>query len=317
MITLQDLERDFPELTVISSPNSDIASEMITGISSWSRSEKTEVGVAYSRSQIEQCRSDFVLCEYRMIISDKNLIMCPKDSLVRYIHLLAEYFIAKGRYRNFNIPPAAHRCAGGYLAGEHLSVGADTHIGQNVTIGDDVIIGSNCVIESGSIINSCTVIGDGVIIRSGAVIGAQAYYHYFDGKCQKSFPGIAGVKIHDGVLISANTVIERGVLADTVIGRNTVVGHQVCIGHDCCIGENVCIVSQAGIAGEVVIDDKVTICGQVGVANNLHIGAAAVIKGKGMVTRNIAAGEVISGRYSMRSKDELRIIAMLKRMIRR
>ena len=56
MITLHDLERDFPELTVISSPNSDIASEMITGISSWSRSEKTEVGVAYSRSQIEQCR---------------------------------------------------------------------------------------------------------------------------------------------------------------------------------------------------------------------------------------------------------------------
>lgn len=317
MIELSDLEREFPDLTVITSSDEDRASEKITGISWWNRAEITEIGVAYNKSQIEQCRSHFILCEYRIMISDSNLIMCPKNTLFRYIGLLGKFFVSKGLCCDYNRPIVYHELPNGSRCGERLSIGANSHIGANVTIGDDVVIGDNTVIESGTVINSGTVIGNNVIIRSGSVIGASSFYHYVDNGRQSYFAGIARVRIHDGVLVSANTVIERGVLSDTEIGCNTVIGHQVCLGHDCSVGENVCIVSQSGISGGVVIEDWVTICGQAGIANNLCIGSGAIVKGKGMVTRDVASGEVISGRYTMRQNDELRILAMLKRMIRR
>ena len=317
MIELAEIEQTFPELTVITSPYDDVASEKITGISWWNKAGTTEIGVAYNKSQVEQCRSHFILCEYRMMISDSNLIMCPKNSLYRYIGLLAEFFISRGVYRDYNRPIDYYELADGARCGLGLTVGTYSRIGANVTIGDDVVIGDNSIIESGVVINSGTVIGNDVTIRAGSVIGASSFYHYINGGKQCFFAGIAGVRIHDGVLISANTVIERGVLSDTEIGRNTVIGHQVCLGHDSVVGENVCIVSQSGISGGVVIEDGVTICGQAGIANNLRIGSRAIVKGKGLVTKDVASGEVISGKYTMRQNDELRILAMLKRMIRR
>lgn len=318
MFELSEIEREFPELTVISSPLKEIASGRITGISWWNRAGPTDIGVAYNKHQVAHSSSHFVLCEYRMIISDKNLIMCPRFSLSRYIGLLGEFFVSHGVYRNYNLPIDYHNLANGSHCGERLTIGKNSHIGANVTIGEDVTIGDNTIIESGAVINSDTVIGNNVIIRSGSVIGASPFFHYNEENNQQSyFAGIAGVRIHDRVLVSANTVIEHGVLSDTEIGSNTVIGHQVCLGHDCNVGDNVCIVSQSGVSGGVVIENDVTICGQVGIANNLHIGRGAIVKGKGMVTRDVASGEIVSGKYTMKQSEELRILAMLKKMIRR
>ncbi|MBR3746498.1 MAG: UDP-3-O-(3-hydroxymyristoyl)glucosamine N-acyltransferase, partial [Selenomonadaceae bacterium] len=119
------------------------------------------------------------------------------------------------------------------------------------------------------------------------------------------------------VEIGSNTVIQRGTFSDTIIGAGTIIGNLVELAHDVKIGEDCLIVSQVGICGNVTIGKRVQIFGQAGISNWVTIGDDAIVLAKSLVTKNIRAGQKVSGMFAREHRDELKHLAKLKKVIGR
>jgi UDP-3-O-[3-hydroxymyristoyl] glucosamine N-acyltransferase len=103
------------------------------------------------------------------------------------------------------------------------------------------------------------------------------------------------VIIQDDVEIGANSTIDRGALADTVIGEGTKIDNLVQIGHNTRIGRRCIIVSFVGISGSCEVGDHVVIGGQVGVGDHLKIGPGAYIAARSGVSRSLEGGRIYGG----------------------
>jgi UDP-3-O-[3-hydroxymyristoyl] glucosamine N-acyltransferase len=89
--------------------------------------------------------------------------------------------------------------------------------------------------------------------------------------------------------------VDRGALADTLIGEGTKIDNLVQIGHNTRLGRRSIIVSQVGISGSCEIGDRAVLGGQVGVADHLRIGDGAFVAAKSGVTRSLEGGRVYGG----------------------
>ncbi|MDD5570767.1 MAG: UDP-3-O-(3-hydroxymyristoyl)glucosamine N-acyltransferase [Bacteroidales bacterium] len=166
-------------------------------------------------------------------------------------------------------------------------IGKNTIIEPNVFLGNNVKIGSNCIIHPNVCIYDNVVIGNNVILHSGVVIGADAFYYKRRPKNYDKLLSCGSVIIEDDVEIGANSTIDRGVSANTVIGKGTKIDNLVQIGHDTIIGKNCILASQVGIAGVATIEDNVILWGQVGVSKDLTIGKGAVVYAKSGVHKSL------------------------------
>ena len=86
--------------------------------------------------------------------------------------------------------------------------------------------------------------------------------------------------------------------------------------NDTKIGKKCLIASQTGIAGCVTIEDEVTLWGQVGTNSGITIGKGAVILGQTGVTKSIPGGKTYFGTPISESREKLKELAYLKRLMR-
>ena len=195
-------------------------------------------------------------------------------------------------------------------------IGEGTIIQPNVFVGNNVVIGKNCLIHPNVTIYDNTIIGDGVIIHANTVLGADAFYYKNrpEGFDQLISGGRVVIKNH--VDIGASCTIDKGVTGDTTIGEGTKIDNQVHVGHDTIIGEKCLIASQTGIAGCVIIEDEVTLWGQVGTNSGITIGKGAVILGQTGVTKSVSGGKTYFGTPISESREKLKELAYLKRLLR-
>lgn len=188
---------------------------------------------------------------------------------------------------------------------ETASIGSNASIGANVVIGAHCVIGDDCVIEANCVIADRTVlgrgchlhanvtiyhnvsIGDDVNIHSGTVIGSDGFgFAPTAGqyKWQKIYQ-LGGVRIGNRVDIGANTCIDRGALADTIIHDGVIIDNLVHIAHNCEIGDNTAVAGCVGMAGSVVIGKNCTfagavaINGHISIADDVHIGGMTAVTG--------------------------------------
>jgi UDP-3-O-[3-hydroxymyristoyl] glucosamine N-acyltransferase len=103
------------------------------------------------------------------------------------------------------------------------------------------------------------------------------------------------VIIADDVEIGNNSAIDRGAVADTVIGSGTVIDNLVQIGHNVHIGSNCVLAGQVGIAGSVTIGDNVMIGGRTAICDHVVVGSNARVAGASGVMRDVGEGEVVGG----------------------
>ena len=194
------------------------------------------------------------------------------------------------------------------------AIGSNTEIHPSVSIGANVRIGDQCVIMPGVVIYENTTIGDRVIIHANTVIGADPfYYKKKDGRYGKMLPG-GSVVIEDDVEIGALCTIDRGVSADTRIGKGTKIDNHVQVGHDTLIGANCLIASHVGISGAVVIEDDVTLWGQVGVPSKLRIGKGAIVLGQSGLISSVEGGRTYFGSPAGEWKQKMREMASLAKL---
>ena len=180
-------------------------------------------------------------------------------------------------------------------------INPEAHLGKDITIGaycviGRAVIGDGCVLDSHVQVYDDTVMGKGCVIKSGAVLGGAGFGYERDANGNKfRFPQIGQLIMGDYVEVGANTCIDRGALADTVIGDYTKINNLCHIAHNNKIGRNVTITGCVNVSGSNVIDDDVWIAPNSSIRGWLHIGKGAVVGLGAVVVKDIPAGETWVG----------------------
>ncbi|MHC4114236.1 MAG: UDP-3-O-(3-hydroxymyristoyl)glucosamine N-acyltransferase [Planctomycetota bacterium] len=180
--------------------------------------------------------------------------------------------------------------------GTNCKISPDVYIGEYSIVEEDVTIGKNSIIESRVYIRSRTAIGKGCIIKSGSVIGGDGFGFCKapDGTWEK-FPHLGKVIIEDSVEIGSNTVINRSILGNTLVGKGTKIDSLVYIAHNVKIGANNIITANVTLAGGVSTGDNVWIGPSSSVLEGCYIGENAYIGMGTVVIRSVEASTRVVG----------------------
>ena len=180
-------------------------------------------------------------------------------------------------------------------------IASDARIGKNVSIGaycviGKAVIGDDCVLDSNVRVYDDTVMGKGCVIKAGAVLGGAGFGYEKDADGNKfRFPQIGQLIMGDYVEVGANTCIDRGALADTIIGDYTKINNLCHIAHNNKIGRNVTITGCVNVSGSNVIDDDVWIAPNTSIRGWVHIGKGATAGMGAVVVKDIPEGETWVG----------------------
>ena len=203
------------------------------------------------------------------------------------------------------------------IISDDLIMGEGSIIMPNVFIGHQVIIGKNCVIYPNVSLMDYTIIGNNVVIQAGSVIGSDAFYYNAKKDREikyKKMQSCGNVVIEDDVEIGAGCTIDRGVTAETRIGKGTKIDNMVHIGHDTHVGKNCLFAAQVGIGGGAIIEEGVTLWGQVGISKTLTIGANAVVLAQSGVPSSLAGGKTYFGYPAEDASIKRRELVWIKRI---
>ena len=136
------------------------------------------------------------------------------------------------------------------ILSDTAKIGSNCYIGEYTIIRDNCVIGDNTTIgDRVTLLEDCSI-GNNCILQSGVVVGADSisYIRNSNGDIIK-FPKSKGVKIGNNVDIFANSLVERGLLADTIIGDGSKIGGLVVIAHNSIIGKKCQIVDFTIVGG--------------------------------------------------------------------
>jgi UDP-3-O-[3-hydroxymyristoyl] glucosamine N-acyltransferase len=237
----------------------------------------------------------------------------------------AQFFAAQ----NAIVPaPGIHPTA---CVDSSAQVAASAHIGPHVVIEGGATVGEGCVVDAGCYIGrnahlgaethfharvtfhaSCRI-GCRGIIHSGAVIGADGFGFANESGVWIKIPQTGGVIIGDDVEIGANTTIDRGALADTVIEDGVKLDNQIQIGHNCHIGAHTAMAGCVGVAGSAKIGKYCTFGGAAMILGHLTIADRVHISSGSLVSRSISEPGQYTGFYPLSKNAEWEKSAVIVR----
>lgn len=182
-----------------------------------------------------------------------------------------------------------------YVPGIHPSAVVDpgavidptARIGPLCVIERGVRIGAGTELKSRVTVNEDCVIGDRCILHPGVVIGADGFGLAPNQGAWEKIEQLGAVRIGNDVEIGANTCIDRGALADTVIEDGVKLDNLIQIGHNVRIGRHTAMAGCAAVAGSATIGAHCTVGGRAGILGHLTIADHVHISATSLVTRSI------------------------------
>ncbi len=202
------------------------------------------------------------------------------------------------------------------VIGPGASVGARTRIGEGAVIGPGVVIGADCRIGPLTTI-SHALLGDRVTLLAGARVGQDGFGFAITPGGFISVPQLGRVILEHDVEVGANTTIDRGSTADTVIGAGSRLDNLVMIAHNVRLGRCCVVVAQAGISGSTTLEDFVTVAAQAGLTGHLRIGTKARIGAQAGVMSDVEQATDVVGSPAMAVREFFRNVATLRRLSKR
>jgi UDP-3-O-[3-hydroxymyristoyl] glucosamine N-acyltransferase len=212
------------------------------------------------------------------------------------------------------VQPGIHPTA---VVAPSAKIADSAYIGPHVTVEADAMIGEQCIIDSGSFVgrgarigahtrffahvsfHAGCEIGRAGIVHSGAVVGADGFGFANEAGTWIKIPQIGRVVIGNDVEIGANTTIDRGALADTVIEDGVKLDNQIQIGHNCHIGAHTAMAGCVGVAGSAKIGKYCTFGGAAMVLGHLTIVDHVHVSSGSMVSRSILESGKYTGFYPL------------------
>ena len=149
-------------------------------------------------------------------------------------------------------------------------VGAHTVLKSRVTLGEDCVVGARC------------------ILHAGVVIGADGFGFAPNAGAWEKIEQLGAVRIGNDVEIGANTCIDRGALADTVLEDGVKVDTLVQIGQNVHVGAHTAMAGCVGVAGSATIGAHCTVGGGAIVLGHLSLADHVNISAATVVTRTIS-----------------------------
>jgi len=242
-------------------------------------------------------------------------------------------FAMAGVTAAFNVPPKTpagiHPTAvidPSAKIGENVSIGAFCVIGaqarigngarllSHVSVAEDATIGADALLYSGVRVGARVMIGARFIAHFNAVVGSdgfsfvtpepgaveEARAQFSNSRTAKKqsyvrISSVAAVKIGNDVELGACATIDRGTIADTVVGTGTKMDNHVQVGHNVRIGQDCLLCAHAAVAGSSVLGDRVVLGGQAGVGDHLVLGDDVIAAGATAILSNVPAGRVMMG----------------------
>jgi UDP-3-O-[3-hydroxymyristoyl] glucosamine N-acyltransferase len=242
-----------------------------------------------------------------------------------YFARAAQFFAAQNAYI---APQGIHPSAS---VDPTARVAASASIGPHVAIEAGAVVEDGCVIDAGCFIGRSAHVGADThfyprvtflagckigargIIHPGAVIGADGFGFANESGSWIKIPQTGAVKIGDDVEIGANTSIDRGALADTVIEDGVKLDNQIQIGHNCHIGAHTAMAGCVGVAGSAVIGKYCTFGGAAMILGHLTIADHVHISSGSMVSRSIREPGQYTGFYPLAKNAEWEKSAVIVR----
>lgn len=258
---------------------------------------------------LNQTKAKVIICDDSLKLNDndiqeKVLILVENPKLV-YIQLVTELFVEKPCYE---IHPSAiiHKEA---KIANNVYIGPFTYIGKS-EIGEGTIIYGNVYIYDH------VKIGCNVTIEAGCTIGATGYNFAQDenGKLHK-FPHLGGVVIEDDVEIQANSVIDKGVLEDTLIGKGTKIDSHCFIAHNCKVGKNNAIIAHSVLSGSVKTGDNCWFSPGVIIRNGIEVASNSFMGIGSVVVSNMKANSKVMGSPARPIDDMKKILGKFKTFV--
>jgi len=195
--------------------------------------------------------------------------------------------------RTAQVSPSAQICSG-VVIGENTTIAEHCYIGANTVIADNCSIASGTRIEANVSIYDNVHMGQRCIVHSSAVIGADGFGFAKTTQGWQKIYQLGGVQVGSDVEIGAGTTVDRGAIADTIIGDGVKLDNQVQIAHNVHLGDHTAIAGCSAIAGSTRIGENCTIAGLSGVTGHLEITANTHVTAMSLVSRSIKEAGVYS-----------------------
>ena len=196
--------------------------------------------------------------------------------------------------------------------GPYVVIESGVQIGARVSIGAHCFIGARSTIAAdGRLAPRVTLyhdvrIGQRVAIHSGVVLGADGFGFAKEAGAWQRIAQIGGVLIGDDVDIGANTTIDRGALADTIIGDGVKLDNLIMIAHNVQVGDHTAMAGGAGISGSSKIGKHCMIAGRAGLVGHIDVCDNVFVTGMSMITRSISEPGSYSSGTAMQPSAEWR-----------
>ena len=201
------------------------------------------------------------------------------------------------------------------VIGARAVIGPRCRIGAGAVIGEAVSMGPDCRVGPLASI-SHAVMGARVYVYAGARVGQEGFGFATTPTGFLTVPQLGRVLLEDDVEVGANSTVDRGSAADTVIGAGSRLDNLVQIGHNVQMGRCCVVVAQAGISGSTVLEDFVVIAAQAGLTGHLRIGHKARIGAQAGVMSDVGAGLDVIGSPSQPIREFFRGVATLRKLSR-
>jgi UDP-3-O-[3-hydroxymyristoyl] glucosamine N-acyltransferase len=233
-----------------------------------------------------------------------------------YFARTAQYFVSLTEV----VPaPGVHPSA---VVAPGARIDPSAHVGPHATVEEGAVIKAGAIIGAGCFVGREAEIGEGTqlfanvtfharcrigargIVHSGAVIGTDGFGFANEGGVYIKIPQTGAVVIGDDVDIGANTCIDRGALADTVIEDGVKLDNQIQIGHNCHIGAHTAMAGCVGVAGSARIGKHCTFGGAAMVLGHLEIADNVHISSGSMVSRSVLEPGQYTGFYPLAKNAE-------------
>ena len=233
----------------------------------------------------ENSKARVLLVDSSVLPIEGKTLIAVKNPKVALAEVGNHFFVEK-------VAPGIHPTA---IIHPDAKIGSHCHIGPYSVIGR-AVIGDNCIIDGNVTVYDDVVMGHDCVIKAGAVLGGAGFGYERDADGNKfRFPQIGQLIIGDDVEIGANTCVDRGALADTVIGDFTKINNLCHIAHNNKVGKNVTITGCVNVSGSNVIEDDVWIAPNASIKGWVHIGEGAVVGMSAVVVKDIPAHEIWVG----------------------